>query len=426
MNIKQLKEQITNHGLNHQFNRISITSDNLGHAYDRLNELVQRYCNAYGDHDEIIVVSTPGRSEVCGNHTDHQHGMVLATSINLDAWGIFAKTKDGITIESDGYTIPFIDLNHIEADSQLYGTSEALIKGVAHGLVNAGYAIGGFHGVIHSEVLSGSGLSSSACFEVLIATAFNALYNGGTIDALTLAKISQYAENVHFGKPSGLMDQCACAIGGMVYIDFKNPSDPIVESFPVDFDKLETALCIVDTKGSHADLTDAYASVPNDMHAVAQWFNQCVLRDVDPTLFFNSIDAMRKDLSDAAILRAIHFYDENKRVLAMKDALRNEDLISFGKLLRESGNSSYKYLRNVWIDGSNHNQNLALALALSDHWLSGHGVSRVHGGGFAGTIQAFVNNDFVNEYKTKIESVFGSDSCHVLHVRNVGTTVLID
>ena len=314
----------------------------------------------------------------------------------------------------------------IKIDPNKYGTSEALIKGILAGFINHGHTIGGFHGVITSEVLSGSGLSSSACFEVLIATILDALYNGSTIDALTLAKISQYAENVYFGKPSGLMDQCACAIGGLVYIDFKDPQNPEVLSFHVDFAKLNTSLCIVDTKGSHADLTDAYASIPRDMNAVARWFDQDVLRNVDPTLFFKNIAALRKDVSDAAILRAIHFYDENKRVSAMVRSLKNQDMDAFRAILTQSAHSSFQYLRNVWIDGSNHDQNLALALALSDHWLNGHGVARVHGGGFAGTIQAFVDNDFVNEYRTKIEDVFGQGSCKTLQIRNVGTHLIVD
>ena len=426
MQVNQLKQTLNDHGLNHVLLSGIVETDQLDHVYDRLHQMLDHYMALYGTNDDVIVVSTPGRSEVCGNHTDHQHGLVLATSINLDALAIVSKDQNGITIDSDGYTIPFVDIDDIKIDPNKYGTSEALIKGILAGFINHGHTIGGFHGVITSEVLSGSGLSSSACFEVLIATILDALYNGSTIDALTLAKISQYAENVYFGKPSGLMDQCACAIGGLVYIDFKDPQDPEVLSFHVDFAKLNTSLCIVDTKGSHADLTDAYASIPRDMNAVARWFDQDVLRDVDPSLFFKNIAALRKDVSDAAILRAIHFYDENNRVSAMVRSLKNQDMDAFRAIVTQSAHSSFQYLRNVWIDGSNHDQNLALALALSDHWLNGHGVARVHGGGFAGTIQAFVDNDFVNEYRTKIEDVFGQGSCKTLQIRNVGTHVIVD
>ena len=426
MKLDTLKQTLLGHGLDSVLLPCIVDRDQLDHVYQRLLKMVDHYSALYGQNDEVIVVSTPGRSEVCGNHTDHQHGLVLATSINLDALAIVSKDQNGITIDSDGYTIPFVDLNDLQVDPNHYGTSESLIKGILAGFKNHGYTIGGFHGVITSEVLSGSGLSSSACFEVLIATILDALYNGSTIDTLTLAKISQYAENVYFGKPSGLMDQCACAIGGLVFIDFQDPKDPQVLSFNVDFTKWDTTLCIVDTKGSHADLTDAYASIPDDMHQVAQWFDHEVLRDVDPTLFFKNIAALRQDVSDAAILRAIHFFDENKRVLAMAESLKNEDMPLFRSILAQSGNSSFKYLRNVWIDGLDHDQNLSLALALSDHWLKDHGVARVHGGGFAGTIQAFVDNDFVKEYRCKIEDVFGQGSCRILQIRNVGTKVLVD
>ena len=288
-------------------------------------------------------------------------------------------------------------------------------------LKELGYNIGGFKAFITSDVLVGAGLSSSAAFETIIGTIIDGLYNDMSIDMVTIAKVGQYAENVYFGKPCGLMDQCACAVGGLISIDFKDTEHPVVNHVDVDFSKYNHSLCIVDTKGSHADLTDAYGAIPAEMKDVAHYFGKEFLREVDEKEFFDHLADVRAAVkNDREILRAIHFFKENARVPQIVEALNNDDFDLFKKLINESGNSSYKYLQNVYADFDYKNQAVSAALALSEIVLGDHGVARVHGGGFAGTIQAFVENDFVVEYKSQIEKLFGEGSCHVLKVRKLG------
>ena len=386
---------------------------------NRYVKALKQYINLYGD-DEVEIYSAAGRSEVGGNHTDHQHGCVLAASINLDAIGIVAKQEAIIKVVSDEFDIQEININDLGKKENEKGTSEALIRGVAYKLKEMGYRIGGFKAFITSEVLMGAGLSSSAAFETIIGTILSGLYNDNNIDMVTIAKVGQFAENIYFGKPCGLMDQCACAVGGLISIDFNDPAKPVVKHIDVDFSKYHHSLCIVDTKGSHADLTDEYAAIPVEMKKIAEFFDQEYLRDVDEKQFFSNISKLRKIYDDRSILRALHFFLENKRPERLVASLEADNIEQFKSIIQESGNSSYKYLQNVYASSDPQHQAVSVGLAMSELILGNHGVCRVHGGGFAGTIQAFVEDSYVNEYKTRIEDVFGKDTCHVLKIRKYG------
>ena len=390
-------------------------------VYQRARYLktLERFIKLYGDND-IEIYSVAGRSEVGGNHTDHQHGCVLAASINLDAIAMVMPQDDVIEVVSDNFNIEKINIHELSKKDNELGTSEALIRGVVYKLKELGYKVGGFKAVITSDVLMGAGLSSSAAFEGLIGTIISGLYNNMEIDMVTIAKVGQFAENVFFGKPCGLMDQCACAVGGLISIDFNDPAAPVVKHVDVDFSKYNHSLCIVDTKGSHADLTDEYAAVPTEMEKIAHYFNKEVLRDVDEEEFYTCIRSLREFAGDRAVLRAIHFFNENNRVGKLVNALDQDDFDGFKHYIQESGNSSYKFLQNVYASSDPQNQAVSLALALSENILGNHGVCRVHGGGFAGTIQAFVENDYVEIYKKEIEKSFGQGSCLVLKVRAKG------
>ena len=391
----------------------------LVYQRSRYVRTLERFIKLYGDND-IGIYSVAGRSEVGGNHTDHQHGCVLAASINLDAIAMVMPQDDVIEVVSDNFNIEKINIHELSKKDNELGTSEALIRGVVYKLKELGYKVGGFKAVITSDVLMGAGLSSSAAFEGLIGTIISGLYNNMEIDMVTIAKVGQFAENVFFGKPCGLMDQCACAVGGLISIDFNDPAAPVVKHVDVDFSKYNHSLCIVDTKGSHADLTDEYAAVPTEMEKIAHYFNKEVLRDVDEEEFYTCIRSLREFAGDRAVLRAIHFFNENNRVGKLVNALDQDDFDGFKHYIQESGNSSYKFLQNVYASSDPQNQAVSLALALSENILGNHGVCRVHGGGFAGTIQAFVENDYVEIYKKEIEKFFGQGSCLVLKVRAKG------
>lgn len=373
----------------------------------------------YGDTD-VEIYSAPGRSEVGGNHTDHQHGCVLAAAVNLDAIAVVGRVDNKIKVLSDDFDIAPINLEDLEIKKAEEGTSEALIRGVCARLKELGYNVGGFNAFITSDVLMGAGLSSSAAFETIIGTIISGLYNDMTIDPVVIAQVGQYAENVYFGKPCGLMDQCASSVGSLINIDFNDVAKPIVNKVDVDFSKFGHSLCIVDTKGSHADLTDEYAAIPMEMKKVANYFGKEFLREVDEEDFFNDIAGARKACQDRAVLRAIHLFEENKRVNQEVKALNNSDFETFKKVVKESGDSSYKFLQNVYANCDVQNQSVSIGLAMSEKIIGRNGVCRVHGGGFAGTIQAFVKDEFVTAYKTEIERVFGKGSCHVLKVRKYG------
>lgn len=396
-----------------------IDSQLVDYQKTRYVKAIEKFISLYGDQD-IEVYSTPGRSEVSGNHTDHQHGEVLAAAINLDIIAVVAPYDTTVKILSDDYDLHGIEINDLAKREDEMGTSEGLIRGVLARYQELGFQIGGFQAYMTSDVLQGSGLSSSAAFEVMVGTILSGLYNGMNIDPVTIAQVGQYSENVYFGKPCGLMDQCACSVGSLIHIDFKDNEHPIVEKIEVDFAEFKHSLCIVDVHASHADLTDDYASIPYEMKKVAQFFGKEFLRDVDEKEFYDHLPEVREAINDRAVLRTIHLFEENKRVEKAVQALNEHDFDAFKEVIKASGESSYKYLQNIYSHHDTDNQAVSIALALSENILLDQGVCRVHGGGFAGTIQAFVQDEFVATYKEEIEKYFGQGSCHVLKVRKYG------
>lgn len=418
-------QDIQNNVYNDTFLDIYVDQEQLEHQKLRYVQAIEKFIDLYGD-QEVSVYSTPGRSEVCGNHTDHQHGEVLAAAINLDIIAVVAKDDTKIKILSDDYDIEAIHIDDLTLRENEKESSEGLIRGILARFQQLQYKIGGFVGYMTSDVLQGSGLSSSAAFEVMIGTILSGMYNDMKVDPVTIAKIGQYSENVYFGKPCGLMDQCACSVGSLIHIDFKDNENPIVEKINVDFPRFHHSLCIVDVHASHADLTEDYASIPEELKEVDHFFHQEYLRDVDEKEFYEHLTEVREAVNDRAVLRAIHVFKENKRVQQAVQSLKQEDFETFKTIVKASGESSFKYLQNIY---SNHyvgQQAVSLALALSENLLGAHGVCRVHGGGFAGTIQAFVEDDYVEAYKQGIEKYFGEGSCHILKIRKYGGMKVID
>ena len=398
-------------------------SKSLEYQKKRYIDSIRNFKDIFPKQDDLSIFSAPGRTEIGGNHTDHQNGQVLAASINRDAIAIASKNDSGLVyIKSEGYDMITIDSENLSQDEAESGTTLALVKGVLAGCRDRGYQIGGFSAYITSDVLSGSGLSSSAAFETLIGCIISGLYNDMTIDPVTNAIIGQYAENVYFGKPCGLMDQMACSVGSLCHIDFNvSGPEPKIEKIDFDLDEAGYSLCITDTKGSHADLTADYAAVPKEMKSVAAYFGKKYLVEVDKTDVLNNISALRDSLGDRAILRALHFYGENKRVEGEAAAIKNRDINEFLKLVLISGDSSYKLLQNIYTTHDVEHQNMSIALCISQMILGeSYGVCRVHGGGFAGTIQAFVKNEKVNLYKEALDKVFGEGACEVLRIRKYG------
>ena len=420
MNTKDLKDNIKNGLFDVRLKDIYVDENVIVYQRERYIKAISEYEKLYGEGDADMF-SAPGRSEVCGNHTDHQRGEILAASINLDAIGIISKTDDDtVRIVSDGYDEIVIKTKDITLKEEEKGTTTALIKGVLSKAKDQGYAIGGFKGYITSDVLIGAGLSSSAAFETLIGTIVSYLYNDGAIDAVTIAVIGQYAENVYFGKPCGLMDQMACSVGNLVHVDFADTKDPKIEKIDYDLGSHGYSLCITDTKGSHADLTDEYAAIPEEMKSVAACFGKDVLRGITMEDILSRIDELREKAGDRAVLRAIHFIEENERVKRCVTTLKADDTEGFLKTIKSSGDSSYKYLQNVYCNSDVSHQNVSLALAVSETLLKENGVCRVHGGGFAGTIQAFVKDEAVKTYMEGMNRVFGAGSCKVLKIRKYG------
>lgn len=382
--------------------------------------LADAFEGAFGASDEIMLFSAPGRSEIGGNHTDHQLGRVLAATVTVDTRAAVAKRDDNIVrIHSQGYTPLCVSLDHLAPDHAEENASEALVRGIAERFTQTGRKVGGFDAVTASDVPKGSGLSSSAAFSILVSTIFSELYNDGAIPPVEQALASKYAENKHFGKPSGLMDQLACAVGGFVAIDFEQPEEPKIEKIDCDLTTLGYAICIVNCGGNHADLTHEYAAVAKEMGEVAQFFGKNVLREVDEDAFYASIGQLRKSVSDRAILRAMHFFGDNARVPKQAEALKNKQIDVFRDLMNESGRSSFMLLQNVCPTDASE-RGLALALALSERMLAGRGAWRVHGGGFAGTILALVPLELMPEYQAQMERVFGQGCCYRFAVRPVG------
>jgi len=397
-------------------------SDHSRFDYERsrYKAAVELFCKYYGE-GEAMIVNAPGRTELCGNHTDHQHGQVLAASINLDAVAVIrANGSDTVRLRSQSPEEIVTDLSDLSIHDAEAGTTQALIRGVAAGLKERGFKIGGFDAVLTSEVLIGAGLSSSAAFESVIGTAFSALFNADPIPYEAVALAGQYAENRYFKKPCGLMDQLACSCGGLVHIDFADPGKPAVKRLSLELEKYGYCLCITDTKGSHADLTEEYAAIPREMHEAASFFGKDFLNDVSSEELLGNIPALMKAAGGRAVLRALHFEEENKRVAKAFSAIEDRDIEQFLDIVAASGNSSFKYLQNVYVPSDPQNRNAAVALALSEIVLGPDGVSRIHGGGFAGTIQAFVKDSASERYRKAMDDVFGDGSCRILRIRQYG------
>ena len=371
--------------------------------------------------EKNFVFSAPGRTEICGNHTDHQHGCVLAAAVDLETVAtVQVNDSNLIEIQSEGYPLVAVDLNDLAVREEEKNSTAALIRGVASAFAQRGAKLSGFYAKVRSTVLPGSGLSSSAAFEVLIGTILNELFFDKKLSAIEIAQIGQYAENVYFGKPCGLMDQMASSVGGMVYIDFEDPENPKVEKIDVDLTTYGYGLCIIDSGADHADLTDEYAAIPGELAQLCQCFGKKYLREIPKTEFVKKIPEIRGKVTDRAILRAMHIYRENDRVRHQVEALRWNDIEAFLDLIKESGRSSWMYLQNITPAGSIQHQEVAVALALCETYLKGQGAYRVHGGGFAGTVQAFVPLDMLDSFKASIEEVLGENSCHVLNIRQQG------
>lgn len=426
MKVNELISAISRNELDSNFKAVYVSDSAVEQQKPRYIETLKTFGELFGYDREVFVMSAPGRTEVCGNHTDHNNGKVLAASINLDAIAVVSKNDDNtIRVKSKGHKMNVVDLNDLEPDEKRYGDSTTLVQGVAAGLKDLGFEVGGFDACTTSDVMGGSGLSSSAAFEVLIGTVISYLFNGGSVSEVDIAKVAQYAENAFFGKPCGLLDQMASSVGTFVTIDFKSTKEPVIKKVNFDFSKSGHSLCIVDTGGSHSDLTDDYAAVRDEMESVAKAMGKNVLREIEYADFFKEIPALQGKVNDRAILRAIHFYNENRRVDAAVECLENGDFEGFKSIIIESGLSSFTLNQNVYTPKNPTEQKLSLALAVSEEILKGKGAWRVHGGGFAGTIQAFVPNDLLDTYKKAMEDIFGEGNCYVLIIRPVGGTQVI-
>ena len=371
--------------------------------------------------EKHYVFSAPGRTEIAGNHTDHQHGCVLAAAVNLETVAdVCLNGSNMIRVQSKGYPAFEVSLDDLSVREEEKNTTAALIRGVASCFAEKGAKLEGFDAVVCSTVLPGSGLSSSAAFEVLFGTILNELFFNQKLSAIEIAQIGQYAENVYFGKPCGLMDQMASSVGSLVFIDFEDPAQPKVEKISFDLSEVGFALCIIDSGADHADLTDEYAAIPAEMKQVCSFFGKEVLRQIPEDEFFAALPKLRGTVSDRAILRAMHIYEENQRVMDQIHALKKQNVDLFLELIKESGRSSWMYLQNITPTGAVMHQEVAVALALCKKLLGNKGAYRVHGGGFAGTVQAFVPVDLLPKFKAEIENVLGEGKCHVLSIRSEG------
>ena len=420
-NLNTVRNEITSGAFDERLARLYGADTEKARA--RFLHITHLFEEKFGDREDIRFFSAPGRTEVCGNHTDHNHGQVLAAAINLDAVACAVKTEDHfIRVYSENYPGDIIDINILEPQMKEVEKSASLVRGVAARFKELGYNIGGIDCVTVNNVLKGSGMSSSASFEVLVGTMLNYLYNDGKISPVEIAQIAQFAENKFFGKPCGLMDQMACSVGSFVQIDFCDPANPVINPVEFDFASCGHSLCIVDTRADHADLTDDYAAIRREMEAVAGYFGKSCLREITEADVLASVAGIKEKLGERPLLRAIHFFEDNKRVEKEAEALRNGDFDTFKAMTIASGYSSYMYNQNVFSSSNPLSQPVSLALALSEVILKGKGAWRVHGGGFAGTIQAFVPNELLDEYKESLEAVFGEGACYVLAIRPFGGT----
>ncbi len=427
MNAQQLINAIKSGELDDKLSALYCQSA-LAAAKERYINAIDKFVETYGDRDDMGIYSVSGRSELSGNHTDHNRGCVVAASISLDIIAVASPTNDGVVkVLSEGFSQYCVDINeYTDPREDRFGTSESIIAGMCAGLRENGHKVGGFVAYTTSSVLKGSGLSSSAAFEDMIGTIQNYLYNDGNVSNVEIAKLAQYAENKFFGKPCGLMDQVACAYGGIVAIDFADAKNPVITPVSFDFSGAGYNLCIVSTGGNHADLTDDYASVPAEMKAIAAHFGKEVLRELDADTVIAEIPTLREKFGDRAIMRALHFFEENNRVEAQKNALLGGDIDAFFHNVKASGRSSFCYLQNVYTTKNPSEQGLSLALCLAEKTLADKSAAwRVHGGGFAGTIQAFVRSCDVEEFRAVMDSCFGDGACMVLSIRPIGATRVI-
>ncbi len=384
------------------------------------NKLDTGFFSVFGTAPERYF-SAPGRSEISGNHTDHQRGRVLAAAVNLDTRAaVRINGTDVIRVKSEGYSMVEVKLSQLDPVESEINSTPALVRGVAAGFMQLGCKVQGFDAYAESTVLPGSGLSSSAAYEVLIGTIINYLFYGQKATPAEVAQIGQYAENVFFSKPCGLMDQTASAVGGLVTIDFAEPGKPAIRSVDFDFSKIGHALCIIDSRADHADLTDEYAAITRELKAVCGYFGKDVLTEVNETDFLSAVPELRAKCGDRAVMRAFHVFRENRRVAQQVACLENDDFEGFLHLARESGVSSWTYMQNVIPNGNVQLQAVAVALALCEQYLQGRGACRVHGGGFAGTVQAFVPNDILAQFRKGIDGALGEGACHVLDIRPQG------
>ena len=396
-------------------------------ARAKVAHVLDGFARSFGEDEErpVVLCSAPGRTEICGNHTDHQHGRVLAGAVDLDFLACAAPNGlNRIRFQSEGWPMVEISLDELLPRTDERESTAALVRGMAGIVKERGYEVAGFDAYAVSEVLPGSGLSSSAACEVLLGVIENCLFCSGELDAVTIAQLGQRAENVYFGKPSGLMDQTASSVGGAVAIDFADPAEPVVRSVAVDLESLGYALCIIDSGASHAALTGEYASIPEEMGAVAAYFGRKVLREVDEAELLRALPELRRAAGDRAVLRAMHFFADDRRSVEEADALERGDIDAFLALVRESGRSSWELLQNITPTGAAKEQAMAVALAVAERALAGRGACRVHGGGFAGTIQAFVPLDALESFSAEVEAALGQGSCRALSIRPVGGTVL--
>ena len=418
MNITEIKQKIENGAFDKDF---AMLYGDVSAARARYSAACDSFCGIFPERDGIRLFSAPGRTEVGGNHTDHQHGCVLAGGVNLDVIAIVAPNVDNkVRIKSEGYDMDVIDIAELEKNEAEHGRASALIRGVLSRFKELGCALSGFNAYTTSNVLKGSGLSSSAAFEVLVGNIVNGMFFENKADEITIAKIGQYAEREYFGKPCGLLDQMASSLGGFTYADFFDPSEPITEKINLDIHSFGYTLCVVDTGGNHANLTQDYADITIECKKISNALGVDFLRDADSDRFYKSIPELRRSCGDRAVLRAFHFFNEQNRVEEQKAALKAGDFESFLRLVNESGNSSYDYLQNLYSNSDVAEQGLPLAIAFTKRFLNGRGACRVHGGGFAGTIQCYIPTEILADYKKMIESVFGCGSCCVLNIRPVG------
>ncbi len=400
--------------------------DRLAYQRERYQKALERFFELFKEADEVDIFSAPGRTEIGGNHTDHQRGCALAAAVDLDIIAVVSFNDGGVVrVYSEGYGLGEVELTNLSVHDDEKGSFTALIRGVASRFFDMGVHIGGIDMYCTSDVLSGSGLSSSAAFETLLCAVINTEYNGGKADPILTAKIGKYTENVYFGKGSGLLDQLACAVGGLVFIDFKDEEMPYVKRIDFDFDSAGYDLCITDTKGSHADLTDDYIAVPEEMKEVARFFNKEVLREVDEESFYKAISKLYGVCSDRAILRAVHFFKENERAFFEAKALEENDIEKFLCLYRQSARSSSELLQNLYSSRNPESQGIPLGIMMSRLILGDSAAVRVHGGGFAGTIQAFVKKEKTEEYMHKMDALFGKGSCRTLYIRQTGPVKVI-